>query len=132
MHINPDYDVDVVCIWCRYEFTLAKKEIWYTPYICPRCGKQMGRPHISSGARRNANNIMVDYHEARSYFFDAKVPKSKLVKFIETVHAHRGYCHDITIIDTRGHLPWIVRVELHEGIVMEGISLGNPPTAMAQ
>lgn len=134
MRINPEYDTDVFCIWCKKAFVLAKKEIWYKPYLCPSCHLPMGIPIVTHGSRRGTDGIMHEFHEARDYRLDVHISKTKLVKFLETL---RDYGHCVGIWTgmagiLKNTAPWIVSISISEGFHFDGARFENPPILSGQ
>jgi len=121
---NPPYDVSMFCIWCQTSWTLAKNEIWYTPFHCPDCKRETGFPQVTMGSRRNEKGEIEEYHEAREYCFQAMIPKSKLVRFIEAVSITNGSVHSIYVPK---YGSWIISIMISKSLIFEGVTLTNPP-----
>jgi len=125
---NNPYDVNIHCVWCLEEWVLPKNEIWYNPYICLKCKKEMGIPLITHGSK-NIKGEMVEFHEARDYRFSIQIPKTKVIKFIEKLDQEKGSVLNVYPREFGG---WILTIIMEKAFEFENIKFQNPPILMGQ
>jgi hypothetical protein len=123
MALNPNYDLDIKCIWCKEEFILYKNEYWSNPNICIKCKREMGIPIVNHGVKKNDDNKYINNHRIDKYRFLVNVPKSKVIKFVTYLFEQKV---DIAEIIPEPEIPWKIYVNLSKSIQYDNFEFKNP------